>query len=203
MRIEKNRDGTAKVFYNQQDEWQNLIRTVNEQEKLALYRLMGKVGLRLEEALRVCYDDFKRQQDGSYYLYVDCAKDTTGEFDDGKSRTVKVPDYVERTCFEYKVQCGLENDEKLFDITKRTVQNWVYDTGDILSDEYGNSNWKKLSPHDMRRSLANHYIHNTSVSPSVVMQIFGWEDWATLKNYTTRPSQEIINENLESTDIFD
>lgn len=197
MRIEQNKDDTAKVWMTYPEDLRKIESVINQQDdinpKRVVVELMANVGLRVDRVVWVSHADVKRTSDGQdYLLKVRGAKDTTGDYNDGKSRDVYIPDSVERLIFERQVRNELEENEAVIDVTPRTVQNWVSEIGEKMAERHNDDDWTYLSCHDFRRSYANHLIHDTDIQASVIMNQLGWEDWSTLKNYTDNPSEKVI-----------
>ena len=197
MRIEQNKDDTARVWMTLPDDLEKIESIIKQDDDINPRRVavdvMGKVGVRVGRLVTIGYGNVKRTSDGQdYLLRIRGAKDTTGAYNDGKSRDVYVPPETERLIFERKVRNGLDDNEAVIDVTPRTVQNWISDIGEKMAERHNDDDWTYLSCHDFRRSYANHLIHDTDIQASVIMNQLGWEDWSTLKNYTDNPSEKVI-----------
>lgn len=193
MRTEKNKDGTRKVWITR-EEFEMLLNEAESGEKRIVLLLMGKVGLRVGEVLRVCYADVSRTSDGEdFLLSIDGTKDTSGEYNGGKQREVYLTDDVEREMFEYMHTEEIDEDECIISVsTERSVQSWIEDLRSELVHSTNDERWDYLSCHDLRRSLVTHLIHNEGVQLSIVKNQFGWDDIATVKQYLDAPTEDVI-----------
>jgi integrase len=121
--------------------------------------LIGDCDLRVGEVLDVEPKHISRMTDARHYeLEVVGGKDTTGEFADGKQRETWIPVDVEATINRYVQTEEIARDEPLVDVTKRTVQNWVEKAAVGAAKESGDSDYERVSMHDLRCCWANHLL---------------------------------------------
>lgn len=65
---------------------------------------------------------------------------------------------------------------------------WVEHAGKILQKETGEEGWGWVTPHDLRRSWGTQLLE-ADVSPWIVMEWGGWENWETFRdNYLGAPT---------------
>jgi Phage integrase family. len=192
MLTSKNKDGTRRLNFTR-DEYENIIlEYVDDKQTEVIVRFLGGVGLRVGVLNGITYADIKRTENDEFLLDLDNAKDTTGEYDGGKGRTVFVPDEVERVAYEYMHEKGLHRDDPLINISKRAIQYRLEKLRESLVKETDDERWGYLSAHDFRASLTNYLLHHSEVKPSVVKHQMGWESWETMKEYEEQPDENIL-----------
>jgi len=205
MRLERKADGSFKVWMSR-DEYIELVKYAGDGgphpiEEIAL-RLMGDCGLRISETLDVCYDDVKRMPDGSgYKLRVKHGKDTTGESDDGKFRETWLPDQLERMMYRHAREQGLDDDEPLISVTRRTVSNWVTYAAEDAAGATGDEDYLELSSHDLRRQWAQYLLVEQSINPRVVMSLGGWNEYSSIEPYLHAPTDKHVADEMAG--LFD
>lgn len=165
-------------------------------QEIAL-RLRGDCGLRVEETLYVTPGDISRRKDGrSYQLEVTKGKDTTGEYDGGKQRETWMTAELERLIYRYADDQDIEDDEPLIPRKKRTVQTWVEKAAERTADETGDSDYLRVSSHDLRRCWAQHLLVEEGISPRIVMALGGWNSYDAIEPYLTAPTEDNIIESM-------
>jgi len=201
MRTERNKDRTWNVWMSR-DEYHELPRQAKTTQREIALRLMGDCGLRVAEVLDVKPRHISRMSDGRHYeLEVIGGKDTTGEFDDGKHRETWLPADVEATINRYIQENNLSEDDRLIDKTKRTVQNWVEDAASDAADETGDTDYERVSSHDLRRCWANHLLVEENVSPRIVMALGGWSSYDAIEPYLAAPTEGNIIESMKAASL--
>jgi len=201
MRTERNKDRTWNVWMSR-DEYHELPRQAKTTQREIALRLMGDCGLRVAEVLDVKPRHISRMSDGRHYeLEVIGGKDTTGEFDDGKHRETWLPADVEATINRYIQENNLSEDDRLIDKTKRTVQNWVEDAASDAADETGDTDYERVSSHDLRRCWANYLLVEENVSPRIVMALGGWSSYYAIEPYLAAPTEGNIIEAMKAASL--
>lgn len=199
MRTERNRDGTFNVWMNR-SEFEQLAREAKSQRREIALRLMGDCGLRVGEVPDVCPEHIERTKDGSHHmLEVVSAKDTSGEYSGGKYREAWLPVALERSIHRYRRDEGIDAGEPLFDVSIRTLQNWVDDAAARAAEETGDDNFRRVSSHDLRRCWGHHLLVREAVNPRVVMGIGGWSSYEAIEPYLQSPTEEVVVD--EMTDV--
>lgn len=196
MQTEATKDGSRKLWLNR-SEYRDLLERIDDWEKEIAVRLMGESGLRVGEVVGVSYNDVNRTEDGEHYLLtVTGAKDTTGEYDDGKARETWLPTDLEKDIFRYVDVHDIAPDTPIIKKEPRTIQYWVKSLGAsmVLHDE--NPTWEHLSCHDLRRHWVHYHSDERGVNPRVLMQLGGWNSFAGIRPYLAKPSEETIVENM-------
>jgi len=192
MQLERNKGQTFNVWMDR-TEYEQLPRNARDYAHEVAIRLMGECGLRVAEVAEVAYDDVKRSTDGQHYrLRVGSGKDTTGEYDGGKYREAWLPASLERQMFRFTQERDIDESEPLFDVSKRTLQNWVSYAAADTADAVGEEDYRKVSAHDLRRSWAHDLLVEQKVGVRIVMTIGGWSSYDAIEPYLTRPSESNI-----------
>jgi len=201
MRTERNKDETWNVWMSR-EEYRALPRAADSFEREVAIRLMGDCGLRAFEVLDVEPRHISRMSDGRHYeLEVVSGKDTTGEYEEGKHRTTWLPVEVESLINRYIQSEGIEPDEPLVEVSKRTVQNWVEWTAEDAAEEMEDPDYERVSSHDLRRSWANYLLVEESVSPRIVMALGGWSSYDAIEPYLLEPTESNIIETMREVSL--
>ncbi|MFC6863287.1 tyrosine-type recombinase/integrase [Halomicroarcula sp. GCM10025817] len=196
MRTVRNKDGTWNVWMSR-DEYRELPRATDTfQQEIAL-RLMGDCGLRVAEVLDVTPAHISRRSDGQHFeLEVVAGKDTTGEYRGGKHRETWLPREFEAQINRYQQEKAIADQAPLVDRAKRTVQDWVDRAADRAAENTGDSDYRRVSSHDLRRCWANHLLVEENVSPRIVMALGGWSSYDAIEPYLAAPTESNINRSM-------
>jgi integrase len=201
MRTERNKDGSWNVWLSR-DEYYLLPREAKNFEREVAIRLMGDCGLRVAEVLDVRPEHISRMKDGRHYgLEVIGGKDTTGEYQGGKHRETWLPTDVEALINRYIQSEGIDQNERLIDKGKRTVQYWVEDAAEAAATVTGDSDYERVSTHDLRRCWANHLLVEQNISPRIVMALGGWSSYDAIEPYLTAPTEDNIIANMSAAEL--
>jgi integrase len=201
MRTERNKDGSWNVWLSR-EEYQVLPREAQNFEREVAIRLMGDCGLRVAEVLDVQPQHISRMKDGRHYeLEVVGGKDTTGEYRGGKHRETWLPTDVEALINRYIQSEEIARDERLVDKSKRTVQYWVEEAAAAAAEESGDSDYERVSTHDLRRCWANHLLVEENISPRIVMALGGWSSYDAIEPYLAAPTEDNIIDSMSTADL--
>ena len=157
------------------------------------------VGLRAFEIPQICPKHVKRVDDEHYRLRVPEGKDTTGS--GGKPRDAYLPESVESDLLRYANVEEIDRDESIIDLSDRSVQRRVKKTAEIIADETGDSDWQKVSSHDLRRYYAQTLLVRERMNPRVVMAVGGWSSFEALEPYLNAPTAKVVNNEFEKAGI--
>lgn len=203
MRVIDNDDGTYKVWMSDREYEQLRDGAETHARDLAL-RLGAEVGLRSheiasvrpghvsEEVVQVDPDRWDSGRKLAYFLEVPEGKDTDGS--GGKRRDAFLPRDVERDLALFANSDDVDDDALLFDRTPRTIRKWVKDAAMNAAEETGDTDFQKVSSHDLRRYFATKCLQDWGMNPEVVMAVGGWEDYENLKPYLEDPRPSVIVE---------
>lgn len=196
MRTERNRDGTWNVWLSR-GEYRELPRSASTLKAEVAIRLMGDAGLRSFEVPEVTPGDIDRMKDGRHYeLEVRSGKDTTGEFAHGKQRETWLPIDTEALINRHVQNEDLAPDEPLVDVSRRQVQNYVTDAAATAAEETGDSDYTRVSSHDLRRCWAQYLLVEKNISPRIVMDLGGWSSYDAIEPYLAAPTEDNIIDSM-------
>jgi len=201
MRTERNRDGTYNVWMSR-DEYRELPRATDTFQQEIAVRLMGDCGLRVAEVLDVKPEHITRRSDGQHFeLEVVAGKDTTGSYRGGKHRETWLPREFEAQINRYTQEKDIDDGQPLVDKAKRTVQDWVDRAADCAASDTGDSDYRRISSHDLRRCWANHLLVEENVSPRIVMALGGWSSYDAIEPYLAAPTEGNINNAMSAVEL--
>lgn len=198
MRIERNENHHSYRCWLTPDEYKTLKQTAGSYRDSLIIQLGGEVGLRSFEIPQIRPEHIKRV-DGHARIRVPEGKDTEGS--GGKPRDAYLPESVESELLRYANVEGIGQDEQLIDLTERTVQRRVKATAETVAEETGDSDWQKVSSHDLRRYYAQTLLVRERVNPRVVMQVGGWSSFSAIEPYLNAPTPEVVNDEFEETSV--
>lgn len=183
-------------------EYRELPRATGTFEQEIALRLMGDCGLRVSEVLDVTPEHISRRSDGeSFELEVVAGKDTTGDYSGGKHRETWLPRDFEAQINRYTQEKGIGDDSPLVDKKKRTVQDWVDRAAEAAAKDTGDSDYQRVSSHDLRRCWANHLLVEENVSPRIVMALGGWSSYDAIEPYLAAPTENNINQSMSQVSL--
>ena len=89
-------------------------------------------------------------------------------------------------------------DEPIVSVTTtKTIERWVERAAERCQAETGNSRWRFVEPHDLRRTWGTQLVEQ-EVEPGLIMEWGGWEDWKTFrKHYLGAYSPEMERKQIE------
>ena len=151
--------------------------------------LLGlRCGLRASEIADLKVGDKVRDENG-YWLDV-TGKDTTGKYDEGKTRRVYLPDSVERVLYTHERIEELNDTDTYLGVGTTRIRHIVDEVADYAADQTGNEDYKKVSSHDLRRNYAQHLLVRENVPVRIVMEQGGWSSYSAIEPYLTAPTEE-------------
>lgn len=174
MRLDDYEKDDGKRVWLTVEEMERLIQEAEDTRHRIAFILGGKAGLRREEIVSVTPNDFEHAPDGFVRVWGDYAKRE-------KYREAPIPNDFD--AFVRGVTSDQAPDEPVLDVVGSTVWRWVKKARERLYAETGDKGWTFLHVHDLRRSWGGHLLWNCGVSPMVVMEFGGWEDWDTFKEH--------------------
>jgi len=162
----------------------------------AVVLLGGKVGLRAQEIAEMRYGHVRKDDEGYYRLRVpeSAGKDTTGG--GGKARDAWIPTDVERDLLEIRFELERDEDERLLGVEKSRVRQIVRDLGEEMAEETGNTDWGRLSSHDLRRFFAQSLLVRENANIHTVMAVGGWSSPDALAPYLAKPTEQQIRDEM-------
>ena len=200
MRLEStSRPDQYKVWMTD-DELDTLRRHAGSKRNDLLLQLGGYVGLRAFEMPQIQPRHVKRTSDGSHYrLRVPEGKDTSGN--GGKPRDAYLPETVERDLHQYQQEHDLAPSDPYIDLSESGIRAAVNRVADATADATGETDYRHVSSHDLRRRYAQRLLVDEAMNPRVVMAVGGWDSFKAIEPYLNAPSERVINEAFETVTI--
>lgn len=157
-------------------------------EKEVAVKLMGVSGCRTQEMLDATPGHLRTVEtdEGTITkLHIPDGKD-------GKERDTIVPERFGDFLSTYARAYGIDESEPFVDRNRRTIQRWMNAAGEHMAELTGKEDWSHFSAHDLRRCAAMHLV-NSGTAPTVVMDLFGWENYKTFReHYMERHSDSAL-----------
>ena len=160
----------------------------NNMEKEVAVKLMGISGYRTQEMLDATPGDLKTVETDEGTI----TKLNIPNGKNGKERDTIVPERFADFLNTYARAYGIDDDEPFVNRNRRTIQRWMNAAGEYMAELTGEDNWMYLSAHDLRRVAAMRFV-DAGTAPTVVMELFGWENYKTFRqHYMDRHSDSAI-----------
>jgi integrase len=191
MRIEATSGDEHKVWLTD-GEIEDLRRATNSQRDDIIIQLGAFVGLRAFEIPQARPADVTETDSGQYRLRVRAGKDTSGN--GGKPRDAYLPDHIERDLQRYQNEHNIAPKDPFIDLKQPGVRAVVKRTARRAADTTGDSDFEKVSTHDLRRRFAQRLLVDEQMNPRVVMAVGGWDSFAAIEPYLNSPSEDVIDD---------
>jgi integrase len=191
MRIEATNGNEHKVWLTD-EEIEDLRRAANSARDDLVIQLGAFVGLRAFEMPQVRPADVRETDSGQYRLRVQSGKDTSGG--GGKPRDAYLPDSVERDLQRYQNEHNIAPKDSYIELSQPGVRAVVRRTAARAAEATGDTDFEKVSSHDLRRRFAQRLLVDQQVNPRVVMAAGGWDSFAAIEPYLNAPSEEVIDD---------
>ena len=196
MRLEATAKADEYKVWMTDEELETLRRAAANHRDDLILQLGGYVGLRAFEVPQVTPSHVKRTGGGEHYrLRVDEGKDTSGS--GGKPRDAYLPADIEGAIHRYQNAEEIAPDEPLIDLTERGVRDVVKRTAERAAEEAGDTDFRYVSSHDLRRRFAQRLLVDRQMNPRVVMAVGGWDSFAAIEPYLNAPTPDVVNEAFE------
>lgn len=196
MRLEATAKRDEYNVWLTDDELDQMCRAATTARDDLICKLGGYVGLRSFEIPQITPTHVRRTDDGEHYrLRVPNGKDTTGN--GGKPRDAYLPAHVERDLHRYQTREDLDDTDPLVDLSDRRVRAIVKECAHRAADATGDTDFRYVSSHDLRRRFAQRLLVDHSMNPRVVMAVGGWESFQAIEPYLNAPSPEVVNDAFE------
>lgn len=191
MRKEINKDGDTYKCWLSQEEIEQIANYTDDLKNEFIIRMLGNVGLRVGEVNNIRYKDIYMAGDDEYMMEITGAKDTTGEYKNGKSRTVYIPSEIDKLGLKLMYEHDKNEDDELIDISTRAIQYRIDNIMSDYADKYGDE-YKYVSAHDFRRSYVTHQIHTRNIDLTIIKHQMGWKSIETARHYLDKPTEQNI-----------
>jgi len=196
MRLEATAKADEYKVWMTDEELETLRRAAANHRDDLILQLGGYVGLRAFEVPQVTPSHVKRTGDGEHYrLRVPEGKDTSGS--GGKPRNAYLPADVEGALHRYQTAAEIAPGESLIDLTERGVRDVVKRTAERAAEETGDTDFRYVSSHDLRRRFTQRLLVDEQMNPRVVMAVGGWDSFQAIEPYLNAPTPDVVNEAFE------
>lgn len=176
-------------------EYQQLRSCAESRRAHIAIRLGGECGLRVSETATLQPRQLRPVEidvvDDAYMLEV-WGKETTGTHEEGKFRETFVPKELYQEICIHAAEEGIEVDEPLIPVTKRTTQEYIKRAAETCAERYDNHHFSKVSSHDLRAFWASDLLIRKEVDENVVMALGGWKERKNLEVYLNAAFDDII-----------
>ena len=181
------------------DEYKRLRACAESRRAHIAIRLGGECGLRVSETASLRPEQLRPTTvdvvDDAYMLSV-YGKETTGTFEEGKFRETFVPRSLFQEICIHAAEEGIEVDEELIPVTKRTTQEYIKRAALTAAERYENEHYRKVSSHDLRAYWATDLLIRRKVDENVVMALGGWASRDNLEPYLNAQFDDVILEEM-------
>jgi integrase len=187
MRLKDNPSEGKRVWLSEGELRALFAECEDDPEARIALRLMGEAGLRLKEVLRVRPADVRRMDtDGENW------KLRVHEGKGNQYREAYLPRSLADAMRSHATYRGVEADEPLLGMSRRTIQRRVESAAQRRATATGDDGWTEVGCHDLRRSWGTLAVES-GMNPTVVMELGGWTDWRTFReHYLGQPSDATV-----------
>lgn len=199
MRVEATKaDDDYKIWLTDQ-EIENLRRAAASYRDDIIIQLGAYVGLRAFEIPQVRPTHIKTNDNGQYRLRVPAGKDTSGS--GGKPRDAYLPTNVERSLQQFQNAENIAPRDPFIALTERGVRAAVKRTAEAAANQTKNDDFVHVSSHDLRRRYAQRLLVDQNMNPRVVMAVGGWDSFAAIEPYLTKPTEDVIDDAFQEAGV--
>lgn len=175
MNLKEHKNRPDMKVWLSQAEVEQLLKAADDAEQRIAYALGARCGLRSHEVLQVAPEDVVDTEAGTM-LRVHHGK---GD----KYRETPVPSDVKttiQTVDDFREESSTKPVVQLTDT--RSLRRWIQSTREKLREETGDSAWKHVAFHDLRRTWATS-LASQDVDPLLVCDWGGWNDLETFLDH--------------------
>jgi len=165
-------------------------------------RLGGECGFRVSETAKFKPGDIRESTSDVDSRFVKVlGKDTTGTHEDGKYRDAFMPESLYREIRKHAEEEGIEDDEELIPVTKRTTQEYIKRAAIWAGERYNVSDYELVSSHDLRAYFATHHLIRLGMKAEVIQAVGGWNDYKSMEPYLSAQFDDVISESFNEAGI--
>jgi len=156
------------------------------------------LSVRIGTLERIYTSDFREGERGVQLLRV-WEKNSRDEGGKRRPRDIWIPNPIYNSIQGYIDEKNKE-DERLIPKSESTFRRRFNTITDELAEETDNEDWEKVTPHDLRRYFAVHFLFRHRIDPGLVRQMGGWSSQESMVEYLILPDDVLVDE-IESMGI--
>lgn len=162
-------------------------------------RLMA-CSMRIDTVSGLVYGQFEKREtpEGEYWVAVVEAKDSTDREAETRPRAVFIPEDIMQLVRARAEEKKLDDDDLLFKCSTKTIYRDVKRSANNAATRTGTDDFRKVSPHDLRRYFATHLLYRHEVPPPVVRILGGWKSDDAMFEYLVLPDDVLFERLAES-----
>lgn len=181
------------------DYWEENAELDNAMEKKIAVKCMYRCGLRADDLKNVTRGNIRRldTEDEAYVLRVEESK--------RGYRETPLPVELKTEIMALAGAKGLKQDERVFQLAKRTYQRAVENVVPIIAEETGDDDWELISAHDLRRSWATRCYYKLGGTERDLRAVMSWGGWSKRDtfedHYLGVIPEDLLSEMMEEADL--
>jgi hypothetical protein len=154
------------------------------------------LSVRIGTLERIYTSDFREGERGVKLLRV-WEKNSRDDGGERRPRDIWIPNPIYNSIQSYIDEKGKE-DDRLIPKSESTFRRRFDKLTEELAED--NDDWEKVTPHDLRRYFAVHFLFRHRIDPSLVRQMGGWSSQESMVEYLILPDDVLVDE-IESMGI--
>ena len=167
--------------------YEQLRRAAETYREELVIRLCGEAGLRAAEVTRLKPSDVTGRGGNEGTRYFLTVRESGGE-----TRTAYLPPAVAHDFWQYVRSNGIDDDERVVDISERRVQMLVAEVGERAATRAGRAPLEQVTPSTLRQYFARQLLVEHGIDARVVASVGGWAGVDTLLAGLDEPTREEI-----------
>jgi len=187
-----------RVFMDTQ-EYRTLLKSAysngqNSERQVRLEMRLLACSLRVDTASNLRWGQFERREtpEGIRWVVKVEAKDSTDREAETRPRAVYVPQDIMQDVQAHVERKSIGDDDLLFPCSTKTIYRDVKRSAANAVVRTDNDEYRKLSPHDLRRYFATHLLFRHEVPAPVVRVLGGWKSDEAMFEYLILPDDVLF-----------
>lgn len=192
-------------LYLTDSEYETVIDSAPDRRTRIAMRIAGECSPRIGLLVEIQRSDFFEPADPDIeivFLEIREGKDTT-EDGTGGERITWVPRDLYDEILDYCQRANIHDDEELFDIGAEHMRNKIKEAGANAAAKNENSDYRHLTPHDLRAYFATSMIRRKGVDKEIVKSMGGWDSDKALQPYLDVAHARDIQNELSRQGLLD
>lgn len=142
---------------------------------------------------RIESEDFREGERGIILLRV-WEKNSRGNADQRRPRDIWIPRPLYSKIEQFIQDKNTRSDGPIFLESESTFRRRFAALTEELAEETGDDDWLKVTPHDLRRYYAIHFMFRLGLDPALVRQMGGWLSEESMLEYLILPDDVLVDE---------